>query len=136
VIGVNVAVAAGAENVGFAIPIDVVRTALTQFQESGSFVSKPYLGVEYQMISEQAAILNDVPQGAYVVNVIDGSPADSAGIEATDIITTLEGEKVADSEDGLAGLIEEKNPGQEISIEVWRDGETLNLRATLSRFNQ
>jgi S1-C subfamily serine protease len=136
VVGVNVAVAAGAENVGFAIPVDVVKQALDQFEETGSFVSKPYLGVEYQMISEQAAILNDVPQGAFVVNVVEGSPAESAGIQANDIIVSLDNQKLSELEEGLAEAIESKKAGQDISLEVWRDGETINLKATLSQFNQ
>lgn len=137
VIGVNVAVASGAENIGFAIPINVVSTALDQFEKTGSFVSKPYLGVTYQMISRQTALMNDVPQGACVVDVIEGSPAKKAGIETEDIITKLDGEDVKD-EDGstLADLISAKEAGQKVTVEVWRNGETLTLNATLSEFSK
>jgi len=136
VIGVNVAVAQGAENIGFAIPINVVKEALEQFEKSGSFASKPFLGVQYQMIDKETAILNKVPQGAYVVEVVDGSPAESAGIKSGDIITKFEGEDVSDSNGGLAALISKKKAGQTVSLEVWRDGETLELKATLSEFKQ
>ncbi len=61
VIGINVAVAQGAQNVGFAIPINTVKDALNQFRTTGKFAPKPFLGVEYQMVSQQAAILNSVP---------------------------------------------------------------------------
>jgi serine protease Do len=136
VIGVNVAVAAGAENIGFAIPINIVKDALSQFEQTGNFASKPYLGVEYQMITAQSAILNDVPQGAYVVNVINGSPAANAGIRTDDIIITMDGESLKDSEGGLAEVIAKKRPGQRVNLEVWRDGDTLQMSATLSEFSE
>lgn len=135
VIGVNVAVAAGAENIGFAIPINLVKDALEEFSKTGSFASKPYLGVQYQMIDAETAILNKVPQGAYVVEVIDTSPAQKAGIEAGDIITKFDGEDVGGA-GGLAGVISKKKPGQQVTIEVWRNGETLQLSATLSEFSE
>jgi serine protease Do len=136
VIGVNVAVAAQAENISFAIPINVVKEALTQFNQTGNFASRPYLGVEYQMVSAQSAILNDVPQGAYVVNVIAGSPAANAGVLADDIITRIDNEGLKDVEGGLAEVISKKRPGQQVSLEVWRDGETLQMNATLSEFSE
>ncbi len=132
VIGVNVAVAQGAENIGFAIPVDVLKEALNTFTETGSFASKPFLGVQHQLINRQTAILNEVPQGAYVVAVVEGSPAEAAGIEADDIITKLDGE-VINEENPLADVIAGKSAGQNVSVEVWRDGETLAFTATLSK---
>jgi serine protease Do len=136
VIGVNVAVASGAENIGFAIPIDTVKQALGEFEKTGSFISKPYLGVEYQMVSKQAAILNDVPQGAYVVNVIEGSPAETAGIQAGDIVTKIGKEDITESGKDLRSVISEKSAGQEVSIEIWRDGDVINLTVKLSQVAQ
>lgn len=132
VIGVNVAVAQGAENIGFAIPIKVVKEGLDQFNKTGQFASKPFLGVRYQMISKQTAILNDVPQGAYVVDVVMGSPAQSAGIKIDDIITEFNGQKVDDSENGLANEIGKYKAGDRVKIKLWRNGETLEVEATLS----
>jgi serine protease Do len=136
VIGINVAVASGAENIGFAIPANVVKSALEQFEKTGSFVSKPYLGVTYQMISMQTALMNDVPQGAYIVDVIEGSPAEKAGIKPDDIITKFDGEDVKEDSGVLADIISKKKVGQNVSIEVWRDGETLKLTASLSEFSE
>jgi serine protease Do len=136
VIGVNVAVASGAENIGFAIPINIVKSGLEQYQRTGQFVSRPFLGVEYQMIDQRTAILNEVPQGAYVVNVVDGSPAYISGIEQGDILTNFDGTALKDAEDGLAGVISAKNPGDRVSIEIWRNGETITTSATLSEFSQ
>src|SRR3990167_8581814 len=80
VIGVNAAIAGGAENIGFAIPINVVKASLETFNATGKF-SRAFLGVRYQMIQKESALLNEVPQGAYVIDVVEGSPADGAGIE-------------------------------------------------------
>ena len=74
VIGVNVAVAQGANNIGFALPVNIVKEALREFNQNGGFSKKAYLGVEYQIITQTNAILNSVPRGAYVVEVVAGSP--------------------------------------------------------------
>lgn len=136
VIGVNVAVAQSAENIGFAIPISVVRTGLDQFKATGKFIPKAYLGVEYQMISERSAILNDVPQGAYIINIVSASPAEMAGIQGGDIITKFDGKEVKEEDGGLAKLILDKKPGDSVRIEIWRKDETLEVRAILSELSQ
>lgn len=134
VIGINVALASGAENIGFAIPIDVVKQGLEQFKITGKFVSKPFLGVEYQMISQRAAISNNVSEGAFVINVVESSPAETAGIRPDDIIVKFDGQDVKEESGGLAELISKKKPGDIVSVEIWRDGQTLGLSATLSEF--
>ena len=134
VIGVNVALAQGAENIGFAIPINIVNEGLVLFEKEGKFPSKAYLGVQYQMIPKSTAIMNDVPEGAYVVDVIVGTPADKAGIEVDDIITKFDGNSVKEDDGGLSEAISKKNPGDSVSVEVWRDGETLQLSVSLTEF--
>lgn len=136
VIGVNVAVARGAENIGFAIPINLVKQGLIQFQETGKFVSRPFLGVTYNMINKRSAILNEVPEGAFVIELVSGSPAEIAGIKPDDIITRFAGRDVKDDTGGLAEVISAQKPGDVVSIEVWRDGKTLNFTATLSEFSE
>jgi len=136
VVGVNVAVAADAQNIGFAIPIDTVKDALSTFSKTGNFASKPFLGVEYQMIPEETAILNDVVQGAYVANVVDDSPADKAGIEVKDIITKFDGEEIKDGVNDLADVIKKRKAGQSVEVEFWRDGDTKKVTVTLSEFDE
>jgi len=132
VIGVNVAVAAGAENIGFAIPVEILKKALDEFEKTGTFASKAFLGVTYQMINERNAIMNEVPQGAYITDVVPGSAADRAGVDPGDIITGFDGQRLADFEDGLAEVINQYEVGDRVEINIWRDGEFLNLTATLS----
>ncbi|OGM08680.1 hypothetical protein A2W13_03300 [Candidatus Woesebacteria bacterium RBG_16_36_11] len=135
VIGINVAVAQGAQNIGFAIPVNIVKDALDQFKGAGRFIGKAYLGVEYQMVPKQTAILNNVPQGAYVVNVIASSPAANAGLQPGDIITKMDGQELNETKP-LSDVIKNKKPGDNISIEIWRNGETKNIQVALVESNQ
>ena len=131
VIGINVAIADGAENIGFAIPVNVLKEALDHFETDGSFASKPFLGVEYQMISKRSAIMNEVPEGAYIASVVTGSGADKAGIKEGDIITKFGGEDL-NEDDNLSSAIKKKKVGDSVEVELWRDEETLELSVILS----
>lgn len=132
VIGVNVAVAAGAQNIGFAIPINIVKQSIEEFRQTGEF-SRPFLGVRYLMVSKETAIANEIPQGAFVQEVVSGSPAQRAGIKEQDIITKIGGEQVRETGGGLAAIINKHKVGDRIEIEVWRDGETLKFSAVLTQ---
>lgn len=138
VIGVNVAVAAEAQNIGFAIPINIVKQSIEQFRQTGEF-SRPFLGVRYLMVSKETAIANEIPQGAFVQEVVSGSPADKAGIKEQDIITKIGGEQVREAGGGLAAIIGKHKVGDRIELEVWRDlpaqagGETQKLSAVLTQ---
>jgi len=130
VIGVNTAVSGQGENIGFAIPINLVKDSLDNFNNTGRF-SRPYLGVSYTIISQRSALLNEIPQGAYVQEVIDGSAADDAGIVIGDIITEINGAKITDEQESLAILISDKSVGDTVKLTIFRDGRTLTLNATL-----
>lgn len=145
VIGINVAVAQGAQNIGFAIPVNVVKDALNQFKATGKFASKAYLGVQYQMLDQKTAVLNKIPQGAYVIEVVAGSPADAAGVKADDIITKIDG-KDLNEKNSLADVIKNKKVGDTITLEIFRHrpgasgpegaGSTFNLSVSLSEFSE
>lgn len=131
VIGVNVAVASGSENIGFALPINLIKDALVNFEQRGGFEGRAYLGVKYFMVSRQAALANEVPEGAYVEEVVEEGPAAQNGIEAGDIVTKIAGEALKDVEGGLAGVVSQKRAGDVVDVEYWRDGETKTVRVTL-----
>jgi S1-C subfamily serine protease len=133
VIGVNVATAQ-ADNISFAIPINVVKSAVNNFKQTGRF-DRPMLGVRYRMITEQAALFNEVPQGAYLVEVLAGGSADQAGLQPRDIITKFDGEKL-DENNELASLINQKKVGDRVELEYWRDGQTKNTAVTLKSNQQ
>lgn len=133
VIGVSVATSRGAENIGFAIPINVVKASLDNFNETGQF-NRPFLGVRYQIISQQAAVANEVPQGAYLFEVVEGSVADQAGLRPEDVITKFNGKEV-NSDNDLARMINETKVGQKVDIEYWRDGQRTTTSVTLRAAN-
>ncbi|TXH07894.1 MAG: trypsin-like serine protease [Candidatus Moraniibacteriota bacterium] len=130
VIGVNVAVSQGANNIGFALPINLVKESMKNFNETGAF-DRPFFGVRYQMISKEQGILNNVPAGGYVVEVVKGSSADGAGIKKGDIIVSLDGKKLVDVENGLVELLGKKKIGDKVEVEVWRDEKTEKMSVEL-----
>lgn len=134
VIGMNSAVSQEGQNIGFALPINVVKEALDQFNKTGKF-QRPYLGVRYKIITRDIALLNDVPEGAYVQEVIADSPAEKAGIKPEDVITKINDKKITENQGGLAKIIADKKVGDKISVEIWRDGQTNTFSVTVGEFS-
>ncbi len=132
VIGVNVATTQGAQNIGFAIPINSVKAIVDEFVQTGT-ITRPFLGVSYRYISLDVALLQNVPQGAFVENVISGSPADKAGIKAQDIITKIDGQRI-DSESKISQITQSKKVGDSVSLEIWTNGTTRTVNATLVNY--
>jgi S1-C subfamily serine protease len=130
VIGVNTAVSQNGQNIGFAIPINVIKDALQNFEQNGS-IKRPFLGVSYTMLSKNLAILNNLPQGAYVQDVQQGSPADSAGIQQGDVIVKIDGQQINDTT-SLATVIAKKKVGQTITLTIYRENKNQDIQATLS----
>jgi serine protease Do len=126
VIGVNVAVAQNAQNIGFAIPINTVRAVLDNFRQTGEF-SRPFLGIRYSDITKEAAILNEIPEGAYVIEVVSGSSAAEAGIQAGDVITEIDNQKIKETDNSVAEIINKKRVGETIAVKIWRNGETRQI---------
>jgi serine protease Do len=139
VIGVNVAMAQGAENVGFALPVNLVKKDLESVKNNGK-ISQPYIGVRYVPVDSQIQKDNNLPfdYGALVVRgqqvtdfaVIPGSPADKAGITENDIILEVNGTKV-DSDNTLANLLSQYNVGDTVTLKVWHKGQTNDVKVTL-----
>lgn len=129
VIGVNVATTEGAQNIGFAIPINSVKKIVDEFIQKGS-VSRPFLGVRYRFISKDVAIMNEVPQGAYIQEVVEGSAADKAGVKEGDIITKVDGQTV-DSESKISEIIKDKKIGDSLNLNLWNDGKERSVTAIL-----
>jgi len=128
VIGVNFATTAGADNISFALPINVVKSRVEEYRKYGKFI-RPYIGVEYQMISEEAALYyKNVVAGALVVRVVADSPASKAGLKKGDIITFINDKKMNKS---LATVVQGLEVGQEVNLKVWRAGKTLEMKLKL-----
>ena len=142
VIGVNVAVASQAENIGFAIPIDLVKDLLTRLNQDGS-IERPKLGVRYMLVTPNLAKEEDLPYdyGAIIVKgsrrnqlaVVPGSPADKAGLQENDIILEVNGEKVTEKKP-LANLIQSFRFGDVVTLKVWKKGELVEVKVKLEKF--
>jgi serine protease Do len=131
VIGVNTAISSAGQNIGFALPINIVKEAIDNFNKTGQF-NRPYLGIRYRILDLDTAIRYDVQPGAYVQEVLIDSPADKGGIEQGDIITKIDGNKIdTKNETAIAKAISAKKVGDKAEVEVYRAGETKTLSVTL-----
>jgi serine protease Do len=139
VIGVNVAIAQGSQNIGFALPINSVKSAIESVKATGKIV-RPYLGVRYISVTPDLKAKNNltvdygvlVKAGAMATDlaVIPGSPADKAGIVENDIILEVDGVKL-DDKTSLASIIREKSVGQVISLKILHKGAEKTVSVTL-----
>ena len=129
VIGINTAVSASGQNIGFAIPINVIKESLNNFNETGMF-ERPYLGVSYRIVNEEVARINELPQGAFVQEVIQGSSAEEAGIQREDVLTEIDGRAI-NEDTPLSSFISQKKIGDTITVTLIRGEETLEVEAVL-----
>lgn len=130
VIGINTAIAGNGQGIGFALPVDLIKEAIDTFNKGGKF-DRVFLGVEYKDIPQETAVMNDIPQGAYVSAVKSGSSAEKAGIQAGDIIVKFAGEKVSDSKNGLYELVGKRKAGEVVEVEIWRNKEFKTIKLVL-----
>ncbi len=139
VIGVNVAMAQGAENIGFALPVNQVKKIISQVKSTGK-ISVPFLGIRYVMIDKEIQKDNSLPfdYGALVLRgergtdlaVMPGSTADKAGIVENDIILEISGQKLTE-DNQLADAIAKYNVGDAVTLKFWHKGETKEAKVVL-----
>ncbi|HEX6256678.1 MAG TPA: trypsin-like peptidase domain-containing protein [Euzebyales bacterium] len=136
IVGINTAILSGSgtsSGVGFAIPSTSVTALADQLIEGGS-VRPGFLGIAGQPVSPEAAEAFGVPEGAVIAEVTPGSAADDAGLQAEDVIVSLNGESV-DSMLGLSSRIQVRQPGDQVTLGLVRDGERLEVTVTLGERN-
>lgn len=119
---------ASIDNIGFAIPINNVLSIVTSIIENG-YIAKPYIGVSVADVSQETQSYG-LPKGAAVKMVEEDSPAEKAGLQVNDIITAANGTEIQSSDD-LVKLVRSMNEGEEMSLKVYRQGETLELKLTV-----
>ncbi len=141
VVGMNTAIAADAQGIGFAIPINSVKGMLKGVLEDGR-VERAFLGVNFVPVTPETAKLYDLPvqNGAYIYSqqtfpVASGSPADQAGVKEKDIITKVNGVDIG-TNGALTTLIGEYQPGDTIDLTIVRGGATQNIKVTLATYSQ
>ena len=119
---------ASIDNIGFAIPIDQVRSIFESIITNG-YIVKPYIGVTVSDVSSESQSYG-LPQGAAVRSVTENGPAAEAGLQENDIITTANGETITGSSD-LVKLVKASAAGDTLELTVYRQGQTLTLTLTV-----
>lgn len=139
VIGINTAVIFGAQNIGFAIPINWAKRDLNDILKYGK-IMRPYLGLRYIMLNKKIKEKYnlDIDHGALIARdhlpnsqaVVPQSPAEKAGIKENDIILEIGGKKL-DEKSELADILQEFSVGNEIEIVLLRNGKEIRTKAKL-----
>lgn len=144
VVGVNVAVALGSENIGFALPGDLVKAVVQSVKETGKIV-RPFLGVRYTMVTPAIQAANQLPvdYGALItggdtpseLGVMPGSAADKAGLVVGDIILEIDGVRLED-DTTLASVVRNKKPGDRLRLKVLSKSVTKDIEVKLGETSQ
>ncbi len=142
VVGINTLVVRGtptgaiAEGLGFAIPINTARSVAEQIIQKG-YVSRPYLGIRWQLITPNVAEVYNLPVqwGVYVTSVIPGSPADRAGIQRGDILTKI-GDILIDENHSYINALFQYKPGDKVNIELARGSKKIQIQVILAESGQ
>ncbi len=138
VVGINTAIAADSNGIGFAIPIDIARPIMEQ-AVAGKELARPYMGVTYSSITRQLAEAEGLPvnDGALIGQgaggnpaVQPGTPAADAGLRDGDIIVKVDGQAI-DGDHPLDATLSQFSPGDTVTIEILRDGATQSVTLTL-----
>lgn len=137
VIGINTAIAGqNAQNIGFAIPINEVKSTLDTVKTTGK-IERPYIGVRYVMLTQAFAERNNLPikEGALLrgddqtLAVISNSPAQKAGLREGDIITRI-GDKDVNTKSPLSTVVVQYKVGQTVDVKYYRDGKEQTVKVT------
>lgn len=136
VIGINTAIVAGGQGIGFAIPINAAKTIVPQLMESG-FVTRGWLGVSIQPLTEELAKSFNLKEskGALVSDVISGSPAEKAKLKRGDIILTFDGQPIEHAND-LSRLVAATPVDKEVRIGIFRDGKETTVLAQIAQLDK
>lgn len=119
---------ASIDNIGFAIPINHIRSIVDSIIEKG-YISKPYIGVSVGDVSEETMGYG-LPAGAAVKSVVEDSPAEKAGIKVNDIITAVNGNEITGRSE-LSETISSCAVGDKLTLTIYRQGETLSIDVTV-----
>ena len=124
----------GTEGIGFAIPINTAKPIVEQLMTTGSVV-RPGIGISCLVDETNAYNPAGSPSGVTVVEVVEGGPADVAGLQAGDIVLEIEGTKM-DTVDALMAEIRAHGVGSQISLKVWRSGQEYKATVTVGDLNK
>lgn len=139
IVGINTAIIAGAQNIGFSIPINWAKEDLEDIIKHGRII-KPFIGLQYVMLNKELQKKYSLPTdfGAMVVRdhtpgsvaIVPGSPAEKAGVKENDVILELNGDKLTEQSD-FSDTLQKCKVGDKVELTVMRNGKELKLAATL-----
>ena len=133
VIGINTAIIASGQGIGFAIPVNLAKDIIVALKNEGE-VTRGWLGVAIQDLNADMAEYYGVEEkeGVFVADVFEGDPADRAGIKAKDIILEVNGEKIKNSRQ-LTGMIAGISVGDSARIKILRDGKEKTVTVKIAK---
>ena len=133
VVGINTAIIASGQGIGFAIPINMAKGIIAQLKDKGE-VTRGWLGVGIQDLTPELADYYGLKaqKGVLVTQVFEGDPADKAGIKVNDIILSVDGQKVTTGRE-LSAMIANTPVGSQTTVDLIRDGKAESLTVTLAK---
>jgi serine protease Do len=136
VVGINTAIVATGQGIGFAIPINLAKEIIPQLKEKGH-VTRAWLGVSIQKVSPDLAESFGLREtkGALVAQVFKGTPAEKAGIQAGDIILEFAGKKIDESRE-LPRIVAATPVGKKVGVQIFRGGKTLSLEVVVAEMEE
>jgi len=132
VIGINTAIVAQGQGIGFAIPVNLAQNIIAQLKERGS-VTRGWMGVGIQDLTPELAQYYGLKdqKGVLVTQVFPGDPADKAGIQAKDVIVAVDGKPVGTGRE-LSSAVAAMAVGREVPVKILREGKERVLKVQLS----
>lgn len=133
VVGINSAIVAGGQGIGFAIPVNMAKSVLPQLRDTGK-VTRGWIGVSIQPVTRDLAdsFGLSAEKGALVSEIVPESPAEKGGIKAGDIILTFDGKEIKEMND-LPRLVAATATGKKVDVVVMRDGKEETLALTIDK---
>jgi serine protease Do len=131
VVGINTAIVAGGEGIGFAIPITMAKDIISQLKKTGE-VTRGWLGVGIQDLDQELMEYYGVDQGVLVTQVFEGDPADKAGIKPQDVILSVNGKSVASARE-LTQVVAGLSVGEKVEVKINRKGETETVTVKIGK---
>ncbi|PHS78676.1 MAG: serine protease [Rhodospirillaceae bacterium] len=138
VVGINTAIfspTGGSVGIGFAIPSSTAAPVIRQLINNGQ-VQRGWLGVHIQVVTKSIAEALGLKktEGALVASVVDGGPADHAGLMARDVILEFDGKRVTEMRK-LPRIVAATEVGRSVKVKVWRDGSMATLKVTIEKLD-
>jgi serine protease Do len=133
VIGINTAIVAGGQGIGFAIPVNMAKSIIPQLRDKGK-VTRGWLGVSIQPVTADLAqsFGLSAEKGALVAEVLPESPAEKAGVKAGDIITEFDGKQINEMNE-LPRLVAATTVGKKVAVKLLRDGKPEEVAVTIDK---